>query len=99
LIILRFCGRTSAVKVATPTSWPIIARCSSRTEPTPRPWKWSLMLKATSALVASILSNRPTPTMTSRTVATRATRLTLSTLVKRNTSRSLSCRSGAKNRR
>ena len=54
--ILRFCGSTSAVKREMPSSWAMAARCSSITEPMPLPWKWSEMLKATSAEVGSIRS-------------------------------------------
>ena len=42
------------MKVAMAASWPAWARCSSSTEPSPRPCWWSSMTNATSAAVAGI---------------------------------------------
>ena len=46
----RFCGSTSATNRCTPCSRAAAARCSSSTEPSPRPWWASETLKATSAV-------------------------------------------------
>ena len=76
-IILRFCGSTSATNPVTPSSRPIAARCSSITEPTPRPWNSSETLNATSACGPSgppMRSYRAMPTMRSAASMTSATR-------------------------
>ena len=55
-IIRPFCGSTSATNRRTPRSRAAAARCSSSTEPSPRPWCASAMLNATSASSSSIRS-------------------------------------------
>ncbi len=74
-IIRPFCGSTSAVNRRTPRSRAAAARCSSSTEPRPRPWCASAMLNATSASSGPTRSYRATPMIASSPVtATSATR-------------------------
>ena len=60
-IMRPFCGRTSATNRRTPRSRAAAARCSSSTDPSPRPWWASAMLKATSASSVPMRSYRATP--------------------------------------
>src|SRR5665647_1097195 len=101
--IRPFCGSTSAVNRWIPRSRAAAARCSSSTEPNPRPWWLSATLNATSAVVAAVRSYRATAMICSvspeSVMATSATRPRWSTWVNRASSISRRRCSGAKNRK
>ena len=85
-----FSGRTSATKRVIPFSRAASARCSSSTEPMPRPWCASSTTSATSASGESWPSRsyRPTAMMRGPLTMMKASRSWWSTLTNRSRSRS-----------
>jgi hypothetical protein len=87
--IAPLAGNTSATKCTMPNRRAASARCSSSTEPMPRPWYASSTTKATSASgePGPSRSYRPTATIRPPASTTNASRSRWSTLTKRCRSR------------